>query len=323
MKMKIVSTLFFVASAAFSVLLPGAIIVPFLAVVAFGVYGVVNSAVCRLDLLNDVPNAFRALLAAVGGYLLTLDHAFIFPSLGIILYFASIFLNDEYQRLAVYSVTHGRKGGSVALLGIDGSGKSSHAGASGEWLRSRGYLVTTLPFHRYLFVERLASLSSAARGRSASGDHATRGRRSGGNPIRPLLSLADNLILQIWSSIGSRAEGRVVIYDRFIWSTYIKYEALRYPVKPLSHIYLLPRPLTAIILDVPVDKSLRVIDERGTSHIHYPRAVLERERASYLAIAARNGYPVIDATASFGEVQGRIELHLSRLFPKVGGVGSA
>ncbi len=322
MKMKIVSTLFFVASAAFSVLLPSALIIPFLAVVAFGVYGVVNSAVSRLDLLNDVPNAFRVLLAAVGGYLVTLDHVFIFPSLGIFFYFASIFLNDEYQRRVVYSVTHGRKGGSVALLGIDGSGKSSHAGASGEWLRRRGYAVTTMPFHRYLFVERLASLSSAARGRPSSGDPA-KGLRSGRNPIRPLFSLADNLILQIWSSIGSRAEGRVVIYDRFIWRTYIKYEALHYPVKPLSYLYLLPRPRTAIILDVPVDKSLAVIDERGASHIHYPRAVLETERARYLAIARRNGYPVIDATVPFDEVQGRIELHLSRLFPKVGGVVSA
>jgi thymidylate kinase len=194
---------------------------------------------------------------------------------------------------------------------------------SGEWLLRRGYLVTEMPFHRYLFVERLATLSSAARGRSAARDAPTIGRRSGRNPIRPLLSLADNLVLQITSSIGSRAEGRVVIYDRFIWSTYIKYEALGYPVKPLSFLYLLPRPLTAIVLDVPVEKSLKVIDERGASHIHYPRAVLEAERERYLAIARKNGYPVIDATAPFGDVQGKIELHLSRLFPKVAGVGSA
>ena len=177
---------------------------------------------------------------------------------------------------------------------------------------------------RIACVERLAALSNAARGRSATGRGATGGgRRSGRNPIRPLLSLADNLILQMASSIGCRAEGRVVVYDRFIWSTYIKYEALRYPVKPLSFLYLLPRPMTAIILDVPVDKSLRVIDERGSSHIHYSRAVLEAERARYLAIAQRNGYPVIDATAPFDEVQGKIELHLSRLFPQVGGVGPA
>ncbi len=92
----------------------------------------------------------------------------------------------------------------------------------------------------------------------------------------------DNLLLQLSSSIGCRVEGTVVIYDRFIWSTYIKYEALGYPVRPLAPIYLLPRPHFAVVLDVPVEKSLRVIDER-VSHIHYPRSVLESERESYLA----------------------------------------
>jgi thymidylate kinase len=109
-----------------------------------------------------------------------------------------------------------------------------------------------------------------------------------------------------------------VIYDRFIWSTFIKYEALGYPVKPLAPLYLLPRPLFAVVLDVSVDKSLRVIDER-VSHIHYPRSVLEHERERYLQIARKNGYPVIDATGPFDEVQSRIEGQLVHLFPMVKG----
>jgi len=228
-------------------------------------------------------------------------------------------LNDEYQRRAASSVRRGRKGGSVALLGIDGSGKSTHAKALGPWLLDRGYYVTLMPFHRYLFVERLALISRAARGR-ATGSGAVRGRMSGSNPIRPLLSIVDNMILQISSSLGSRVEGRVVLYDRFIWSTYIKYVALGYPVKPLSFLYLLPRPFAAIVLDVPVDKSLNVIDERGAAHIHYPRTVLQAEREEYLEIARRKGYPIIDATAPFEEVEGKIEVHLSRLFPTLSGV---
>jgi len=322
MKMKIVSALFFAVTAAFSVLLPRLLVAPFLAVVVFGIYGVARSAASHIDPLNDVPNAFRALLAAIGGYLITLDRVFIFPSLGIIFFCAALFLNDEYQRRTLDSVGRGRKGGSVALLGIDGSGKSSHAAVCGDWLRERGYLVTSMPFHRYLFVERLARISTSARGGS-SPVRGPAGRRSGRNPIRPVLSLADNLILQLWSSIGSRAEGRVVIYDRFIWSTFIKYEALGYPVRPLSFLYLLPRPRTAIILDVPVDKSLNVIDGRGASHIHYPRGVLETERTRYLSIARRHGYPIIDATEAFDSVQLKIEQHLSALFPQVRGVRSS
>ena len=133
--------------------------------------------------------------------------------------------------------------------------------------------------------------------------------------------MADNLLLQISSSLGCRVEGTVVVYDRFIWSTYIKYEALGYPVRPLSAIYLLPKPLFAIVLDVPVEKSLKVIDGR-IAHIHYPRSVLQHERESYLKIAGENGYPVIDATGSFEDVQGIIEGHLSNLFPPVSGAGA-
>jgi thymidylate kinase len=323
MKMKVVTSAFLLVSVVVSFALPRiALLFPFVFAAGFAAYGMARSKSSRLNPLNDLPNALRVFLACLGGFFLTLDRVFIFPALGIFLFSAAFFLNDEYQRMALHSITHGRKGGSVALLGIDGSGKSTHAKASGEWLRGRGYYVTTMPFHRYLFVERLASISSAVRGRSPAAAGAAKGRRSGRNPIRPLLSLADNLILQMSSSIGSRIQGRVVIYDRFIWSTYIKYDALGYPVRPLSFLYLLPRPLMAIILDVPVDKSLKVIDERGASHIHYPRAILEAERARYLAIAQRNGYPVIDSTAPFEEVQAMIELHLSGLFPQVRGMGS-
>jgi thymidylate kinase len=312
--MKATVALFFVLSLVLSPLLPGvAVLLPLVFALAFGAYGLARSASRHLDPLNDAPNALRVFLASLGGYFVTLDGAFIFPSAGVLLLLASVYLNDEYQRRMIDSLRRGRRGGSIALLGIDGSGKSSHSTVTSGWLEGRGYRVELMPFHRYLFVERLSSISSAVRGTSA----AVSKRR---NPLRPVLSLADNLLLQISTSLGCRIEGTVVVYDRFIWSTYIKYEALGYPVRPLSFLYLLPRPLFAIVLDVPVDKSLRVIDER-VAHIHYPRSVLQHEREAYLRIANRNGYPVIDATGSFEDVQARIESHLAGLFPQVTGVG--
>jgi len=91
---------------------------------------------------------------------------------------------------------------------------------------------------------------------------------------------------------------------------------LGYPVKPISALYLSPRPTSALVLNVPVEKSLQVIDERVT-HIHYPREVLELERLEYIEVAKRGGYPVIDATAPFDDVQHEIESHLARIFPPV------
>ena len=226
-KMKATVALFYVVSIVLSLILPGlGPVLPFAFAVAFGVYGLVVSASRHLNTLNDLPNAFRVFLASLGGYLMTLDRVFIFPSAGVLLFFGSVYLNDEYQRRALYSLRKGRRGGSVALLGIDGSGKSSHSTVTSGWLEGRGYRVKLMPFHRYLFVERLSSLSSAVRGPTAAA------RKK--NPLRPFVSLVDNLILQLSSSFGCRVEGTVVIYDRFIWSTYIKYEALGYPVRPLS-----------------------------------------------------------------------------------------
>jgi len=309
--MKAVVAIFFLASLVLSALLPRfALAIPFAFAVAFGAYGIGRSASRHLKTLNDAPNALRVFLGSAGGYLMTLDRVFIFPSLGVLLLLGGVYLNDEYQRRALFSLRVGRRGGSVALLGIDGSGKSSHSAVTSRWLQERGYRVELMPFHRYIFVEKLSSISSGvARGRTV---------RRRGNPLRPVVSLVDNLLLQISSSIGCRLEGTVVIYDRFIWSTFIKYEALGYPVKPLEPLYLLPRPLFAVVLDVPVDKSLRVIDER-VSHIHYPRTVLEHERERYLQIVRKNGYPVIDATGPFDDVQSRIEGRLAHLFPPVKG----
>jgi len=303
--MKLVSVVFFVLTAIILFLFPALTFLPLLFGVAFAAYGVARSSLARIDPLNDVPNAFRVFLASLGGLLVVMGRVFLFPAAGILLLLAAVFLNDEYQRRAIHSIGDGTRGGSVALLGIDGSGKSTHSTATGDWLRRRGYTCTVMPFHRYIFVERLASLSSRRR---AGG--------RGGNPLRPLASLVDNLILQFSTSVGCRLEGRVVIYDRFIWSTFIKYDALGYPMRPLAPIYLLPRPLFAVVLDVPVAKSLRVIDER-VQHTRYPAEVLGREREDYLSIARRYGYPVVDATAPFESVQRDIESHLQRLFPPV------
>ena len=316
MKMKLVCVAFFAAAVLLSLLVPRAgVLLPIFFGAAFGAYGVARSFAKHIDPLNDVPNALRVFLASLGGFFVTFTRVFISPSAGVLLFVSAIFLNDEFQRTALHALRTGKKGGSVAFLGIDGSGKSTHSTVTRRWLEERGYSCDVMPFHRYIFVERLASIGASG-GNGAGASQQFRFKR-GGNRLRPVLSLLDNLVLQLYSSAGCRLEGKVIIYDRFIWSTYIKYKALGYPVKAISGLYLSPRPTFALVLNVPVEKSLRVIDERVT-HIHYPREVLESERQEYLDIAKRGGYPVIDATAPFEEVQEKIEAHLAGLFPSRG-----
>ena len=131
--------------------------------------------------------AERALVAA--GFTVWRDGPFF------LLLFGAVFLNDEYQRLAIDSIRRGRRGGSVAFLGIDGSGKSSHASTTARWLSDRGYHALLMPFHRYLFVERLSGIVRSSTKRVASRSETQGGdsRKRGRNPTRPLLSLVDNL----------------------------------------------------------------------------------------------------------------------------------
>lgn len=319
MKMKLVAVAFFVASALLSPVLNAGVILPVFLAGAFAAYGVAASLSRHLDPLNDIPNALRVFLASLGGLFVSLSGGFFYPAGGVLLLFAAVYLNDEFQRRAFAATSSGRRGGSVAILGIDGAGKSSHSTVTGRWLEARGYRCVVMPFHRYIFMERLPSLrrATAESGADGSGVPGRYRFRRGGNRLRPLASLLDNLVLQVSSSLGCRLEGTVVVYDRFIWSTYVKYKALGYPVGPISALYLSPRPTCAIVLDIPVERSLRVIDER-VAHIHYPGEVLAAEREEYLRIARERGYPVVDSTASFDSVQRAIESHLEARFPRGG-----
>ncbi len=274
-------------------------------VAAYAIYGLARSRVRGLSELNDLPNAFRVAIAAVAGFLLASPSNFLFASLGIFLLPLSIYLNDEYQRRVFRNLMAGGRGGSIALIGIDGSGKSAHAAALERWFLSKGYRCTNVPFHRYLFVERLVR---------RIGKTPLRSNKGGGNPLRPLLSLMDNILLNLITSIGSSLEGRVVIYDRYVWSTYVKYLALGYPVRPLSALYMLPRTKCAFVLDVPVGKSLRVIHGRD-DHLSYASETLREEKEEYLRIAKSRGYPVIDSTRDFESVERELEKELAKVFP--------
>lgn len=280
------------------------ILIPFVFFLIFIVYGIATSVVKGRDPFNDVPNSFRIFLGSFSGALVSQEPVHIV--LSILLFVSGILLNDEYQRKVIDSVRKGRKGGTVAFLGIDGSGKSSHTRETAEWLKKRGYYVSIVPFHRYLFVERLS--------RKTKREAYIIPKK--GNPLRPIFSLIDNLLLFVISSFGSGIEGKIVIYDRFIWSTYIKYDALNYPVLPLRFFYFLLRPTTAIVLDIPVERSLSVI-QRRPEHIRYRRKTLSREREEYIKIAKRRGYPIVDSTEKFSSVQERVQSFLSYYFPEV------
>ena len=104
----------------------------------------------------------------------------------------------------------------------------------------------------------------------------------------------------------------IVLYDRFLWSTFIKYEALGYPILPLKKFMSLIRPSYAIILDITADESYKKILSRP-KHLRYPKHVLEYERLKYLEIANTYNYPVINSLEPFKTVQHKINTILKSL----------
>src|SRR2546425_7988361 len=77
----------------------------------YAAYGVLRSASRRLDYLNDLPNAFRVTLAAVGGYLLGAPLNLPLPSPCIPLFVLSLYLNDDVQTKASSAIAEGGRGG--------------------------------------------------------------------------------------------------------------------------------------------------------------------------------------------------------------------
>ncbi|MEM3798115.1 MAG: hypothetical protein QXY74_06745 [Candidatus Bathyarchaeia archaeon] len=87
----------------------------------------------------------------------------------------------------------------------------------------------------------------------------------------------------------------VVVYKRFIWSTYIKYYSLDHPVKSLEFFCMFPMPKACVVPDVPVSMSVEIIRKRE-SHIMYPESVLKKEIEMWIKIAKKMNYPIIDST---------------------------
>jgi len=281
-----------------------------ISIITYTLYGFSKSRRLRVNILNDLPNTFRLTLSFIGGYILTTSLSTDRIFIGLALYACSLILNDEDLR-RLYRKLFPRGGFTIALLGIDGSGKSTHARELTKWLMNEGYKVKLVEFSRYLFVDKLALKLRGQRitKETISGKYMPRLNLL--RMMRPWLSLLDNILYLLLSYIDV-LRGYIVIYDRYIWSTFIKYEALGYPVKPIKRIVMFIRPNYGILLDVPVHISIRRINERKY-HLPYPSSILMKERVEYLKLALNFRYPIINTSVnSKNEVQ-----HLIRKIVKL------
>jgi len=309
MKMKILLSTFFISIFIMSRILSYEVIklVVFLTLVLFFISTTMLSLRAKLPYYHDFPNVLRMVLTGLGGILFIRS----FYVFGFLLFLLSIMLNDEWQRRAFRKIFPKKRGATIAFLGIDGSGKSTHVKATFHTLKKAGIRAKVVPFNKYIFLDKLAISFRGKRLTSKTIKGTYTVKLTPLRAIRPWLSFVDNLLYYIYTSLYT-LRGYVIIYDRFIWSTFIKYKALGYPVNILLKMSFLIKPTYAIVLDIPAEVSLQKIYSRKY-HLRYPLYVLKYERLKYLALAKRFKYPIIDSRKPYSYVQNIIDREVLRM----------
>jgi len=183
----------------------------------------------------------------------------------------------------------------LALEGIDGAGKSAHAAALADWLRSRGLDVRTRRiFRRGVFHDTVTELTRrCVRGRCL---HLWR--------LQRLVKAADSLKVLAGPLRDDLRDADVVLFDRYV-PTHAADGPARLHHDPFTRELLsaFPRADLAFLLDLPEDEALARIGGRGARTVDENPWMLWRWRTRLLAWARAEGRSVLDARAPFEDNQ--------------------
>jgi len=271
----------------------------------------VNKYKRRISYYNDFPNVLRVFFGCLGGVLLESYSLFAVAS-GLLLVLLGVFANDEPMR-RVY-----RNKGVIVLSGIDGTGKSTHAKNICGWLRRNGFTCRIVPFHRYLFLDKLSRFRLKVKGEKV--------RKPRGKPppgwipaktsrfsfVRPYLALLDNFLLYVFKVVPCVWRREYVVCDRFIWDNYVKHKALGYNTAFLFGFATFVKPKIGLIFDLPSEVAVERVGQRGF-HYQYTAEQYEIERKEFRKIGEKLGYIVINTNQPLEETWREIENYLASI----------
>jgi dTMP kinase len=203
-----------------------------------------------------------------------------------------------------------KKAHLVALIGLDGSGKTTQADLLTAWLRDRGHAVVLHPNESLQPVKRV--LTDIARD-SGYQDLAT---MLGVDTAQLMIAILKwNTMAKVEPFLG--CEGQFVVMDRYGYcqvaaANYLGIEAA-WLVERLYSSF--PAPDLTMFLEIDPQTALRRLEARNSDVIPLPLSFLEGHRSAYRQLPDARRFVSVDASRSVEEVRDEIRRHVEARFP--------
>jgi dTMP kinase len=187
----------------------------------------------------------------------------------------------------------------VAIEGIDGSGKTTHAEEVVRRLEARGIPAAKRKIFRHgVFHETVTDLTRRC----------AKGRRLDLWRLQRVIKLFDSVKVRFGGLEEDLARDGVLVFDRYT-STHLAAGRgrIHYDFWARELMSVFPDADVNFLLDIPVECSVARLSEREARTVDENPYMLRRYREMLLSIAARRGDRVLDALAPFGTNADAIE----------------